>query len=125
TTAEIDLIQKPATASGTASVVFVIGDPQSANTLSELHSTNPKHLGGYEVINEYAIFLPTAFASGTNDLSNPADTSLYLTLGHSKTDSNEFADLLSVQFSGGANEGEDDAYIIEGNASTTSKAYNY
>jgi len=121
-TAEIDVIKKPATTSGTASVVAVIGNPAPANTVSEIHSNVPKHLGGYEVISNYAITLPSTFISQTY---SPAVTGMYLTLGSSKTDSSEFAKITAASFAGGFGEGTAHAYIISGNASTTSTTYTY
>ena len=96
--------------------------PAPANTVSEIHSNVPKHLGGYEVISNYAITLPSTFISQTY---SPAVTGMYLTLGSSKTDSSEFAKITAASFAGGFGEGTAHAYIISGNASTTSTTYTY
>jgi len=127
-TAEIDIIKVPALATGTATVVAVLGSgTDTTATVSELHSTNPAHLGGLEVISGYLINLPAKFDSAQfgNDLPGPAITGMYLKLGVNKNDSSEFADVIAANFAGGYGEGQDNAYIISGVASTTKKLYTY
>jgi hypothetical protein len=118
-TAEIDVIKLSGT--NTPTVVAVIGDPSNANTASEVHSTVAKKLAGLEVINDYAITL-----TGTGIGSAPAQaiTGLSLKLKPKAVTDPEFS-VLTATFAGGAGEHTAGAYIINGAASTTTKAYTY
>jgi hypothetical protein len=114
TSAEIDVIQKN---SGTPTVLYTIGQAdQNTSTDAELHDTNPRHLGGYEVITAYLINLP-----GRN---GPVPTDMILLLPAVKSDSNEFASV-RTSFFGGYNLIPAASYILQGAAFTTAKAYSY
>ena len=131
TSAEIDIIKKPVVSGTTtttpAAVLFVVGQATvNSVTNAELHSNNPRHLDGLEMISDYQITLPNNFApTYFPSFPVPAVADMYLKLGHSKSDSAEFANVTAANFVAGYGKGQPNCYIITGVASTTSKAYSY